>query len=113
MTGLSSVYVTTANRAGALAIGRDLVGRRLVACANLFDHVDSIFRWQGEICEEGETVLIAKTRSALVPAVIARVREIHEYDCPCIVAWPIEQGDPAYLDWVRAQTTADGIDTGH
>ena len=106
MTGLCSIYVTVADRARALAIARDLVGRRLVACANVFEHVDSVFRWHGEVCEEGEAALIAKTRSDLVADVIARIRDIHEYDCPCIVAWPIEQGNPAYLDWVRAETVA-------
>ncbi len=54
--------------------------------------------------EAGETILIAKTRKSLVEALTMRVRELHDYDCPCIVSLAIDGGNPAFLDWIEAET---------
>jgi periplasmic divalent cation tolerance protein len=103
------VYVTASSREEALNIGRTLVGERLAACANIFDGVSSIYWWQGRLIEEGEASLILKTTSDLIPALIVRVKQLHSYDCPCVVALPIAQGNPDYLDWIDKETVpADG-----
>lgn len=99
-----TIYITAPDREAALALARTLVGERLVACANLLDGVTSVFWWDGKLCEESEAVLVCKTRGDLVDKVIARVRELHSYACPCVVALPIEAGNPAYLDWIRTET---------
>lgn len=103
----SICYITVGPRAEALAIGRALVEERLAACANLLDGAVSIYRWQGKIEQDDEVVLIAKTRTELVDRLIARVRALHSYDCPCVVALPIEQGNAEYLAWIKAETRMD------
>jgi periplasmic divalent cation tolerance protein len=98
------IYITAANRDEALAIGRTLVSERLVACANVLDGMTSVYRWEGELNEDREAVLIAKTRQELADRVVARVRELHSYDCPCVVSWPITKGNPEYLAWIGQET---------
>ena len=100
------VYVTTASREEALNIGRALVGERLAACANVIGGVSSIYWWQGRLMEEGEASLILKTTSDLIPELILRAKQLHSYDCPCIVALPISHGNPDYLAWIDKETAA-------
>ena len=100
----SIVYVTTANREEALKIGRTLVNERRAACVNVLDRMTSVYRWQGEIEEAEEAVLIVKTRSELVDPLIARIRSLHSYSCPCIVSWPITAGNEKYLQWIVDET---------
>ena len=97
-------YVTAGSREEALAIGRTVVEERLAACANVLDGVSSIYWWQGTLEQASEAVLILKTRAELVERLTARIRELHRYDCPCVVALPIEAGNPAYLDWIARET---------
>jgi periplasmic divalent cation tolerance protein len=101
----SLIYVTAPNRDEALKLAKNLVESRLVACVNLLDGATSVYWWVGKIQEDSETVMIAKTRSDLVDAVIGRVREIHPYACPCVVAVPISSGNPAFLDWINTETS--------
>ena len=98
------LYVTAADEAEARRLGRLLVEERLCACANVLGGMTPIFRWQGEIREDSEAVLIAKTRAALVEKATARLREAHSYDCPCVVALPIAGGNPEFLGWIAAET---------
>jgi periplasmic divalent cation tolerance protein len=106
-TGFVTVYMTAASKDEAESIARALVKERLVACANVFDGVTSYFRWEGEVQAEGEVVIIAKTRSALLKKLESRVKALHSYDVPCIVAWPIEGGNADYLAWIEAETLGD------
>lgn len=101
------VYMTAGSREEAVRIGGVLVAERLAACANAFDGMTSIYRWQGEICEDAEAVLIAKTTEDRVAALTDRVAELHSYDCPCVVALPVEGGNTAFLDWIAAQTASE------
>ena len=98
------VYITTSDTAEAVSIGRDLVERRLAACANVHGPVTSIYRWQDEIQQDQETVLIAKTTLDLVERVTERVVEIHSYECPCVVSVPITGGYSPFLEWINAET---------
>ncbi|MGY0790465.1 divalent-cation tolerance protein CutA [Azospirillum argentinense] len=97
-------YITAGSRDEARRIGRALVEERLAACANIFDGMTSIYRWQDAIEETTETVLIAKTRAELFDRLAARVRELHSYDVPCVVELRVGRGNPAYLDWLRDET---------
>ena len=101
---INMVYITAPNRDEALALARSLVEARLVACANVLDGGTSVYWWEGKLCEEAEAVLVCKTRAEQVEAVIAKVRAIHSYSCPCVVALPITAGNPAYLDWVEGES---------
>ena len=98
------VYITAPDKAAARDIGRALVDARLAACANILDGMTSIYRWQGKIQEDNEAVLIAKTRADLVPALTEKVRALHRYECPCIVALPVVGGSQAFLDWIDVET---------
>lgn len=98
------IYVTAPDREAALSLARTLVGEHLAACANVLDGATSVYWWEGKVCEDSEAVLICKTRADLAESVIKRVRELHPYACPCVVVLPIESGNPAYLDWIRAET---------
>lgn len=102
----SLVYVTVESEAEARRLGRTLVERRLAAGANVIGGVASFYWWRGELCEGAEAVLVAKTRSALVEALVARVRDEHSYECPCVVACPITAGNPDYLAWIDGETRA-------
>ncbi len=104
MTEALFVYITAADRDEALAVGRALVEARLAACANVLDGMRSIYWWQGALEEADEAVVVVKTRKAHMDALIAKVRAVHSYDCPCIVALPIVAGNPDYLDWIAAET---------
>ena len=98
------VYITAKNANEAVAIGRDLVERKLAACANVHSPVVSIYRWRGGIQQDDEVVLIAKTRRDLVDNLSARVTEIHSYECPCVVAIPIAGGYAPFLEWISAES---------
>jgi periplasmic divalent cation tolerance protein len=99
-----SIYVVAADMAEADRIAEALVGERLAACVNILGAVRSVYRWQGAIERADEIAMIAKTTEALFERLAARVRTLHSYDTPAIVAWPIVAGDAAYLDWIAAET---------
>jgi len=100
------IYVTAPSRPEAEKIATTVVTENLAACANILDGVTSIFEWEGKLCRENETVLILKTAEERVGALTERIKELHSYDCPCIVALPIEGGNPDFLNWVTEATQA-------
>jgi periplasmic divalent cation tolerance protein len=95
------IYMTAGNLEEAQEIGRDLVSSHLAACVNLFPHMNSIYIWDGKLQEESEVVMIAKTTEARVADLIARVKSLHSYSCPCIVSLKVEGGYPPFLEWVK------------
>lgn len=97
------MYVTTSGEEEAVRIARTLVEERLVACANVLAPVRSFYRWEGRIQDDREVVFLAKTTRARVPDVIRRVRELHSYSVPAILALPILEGNADYLAWVEAE----------
>ena len=101
----SLVYVTTANSDEAARIGKVLVTERLAASVNILGEVRSIYRWENEIHDKKETLLIAKTSTLRVNELIERIRSLHSYQCPCIVAWRLDGGNDPYLDWIGQETT--------
>jgi periplasmic divalent cation tolerance protein len=112
------VYATTGDAAEARRIGRAVVGARLAACANVIPGMRSVYWWQGKLEEGREAVLILKTTEARLEALVARVKELHSYDCPCIEALPVVGGYAPYLDWVTQETQgspaadSDGLSDG-
>jgi periplasmic divalent cation tolerance protein len=98
------VYITAGSREEARRIGQALVAERLAACANILEGMHSIYWWEGNLEEADEAGVIAKTRHDKLEALTARVRALHSYDCPCVVALPISAGNPAYLQWIAAET---------
>ena len=99
------IYITAANREEAVKIGRTLVKSRLCACASILaGNTTSIYWWEGAVAEEDEVSMLLKTREDLVGQVVEKVREIHSYDCPCVVSLPISGGNPAFLDWIDGET---------
>ena len=98
------IYITAPNQDEALKLAHSLVGERLAACANLLGPITSIYWWDDKLNQDAEVALVLKTRAELVEALTARVRELHAYDCPCVVALPIDGGNPAFLSWITAET---------
>src|SRR5688500_17861170 len=92
--------MTVPDRATAETLGDALVRERLAACANILPGVTAVFWWQGELQRAEETLVVLKTPSARVDALVARARELHPYDVPELLALPVEAGLPAYLEWV-------------
>ena len=101
---MSMIYVTTGSKKEALDIGRALIEARLAACANVIGGVTSIFRWQGKIEEEAEAVLILKTRRGLVDEATAKIKDLHSYDCPCVLSYAINGGNSDFLEWIVKET---------
>ena len=83
-----------------------LVEEQLAACVNLLPRVQSVYRWQGAIESASEVPLLIKTTAGRYTELEAAIRELHPYDVPEIIALPIAQGLPAYLDWLAAETRA-------
>ena len=106
MSDKISVYIVAADTDEANRIADALVGERLAACVNILGSVRSVYRWQGQVERADEVALIAKTTTTLFDSLAARVRALHSYDTPAIVAWPIVAGDAAYLDWIAVETGA-------
>ncbi len=98
------IYVTAGSREEALGIGRALVEARIAACVNVLGPVTSIYWWENGVREDSEVGLIVKTRQDLVDSVVAKVKELHSYDCPCVVSLPITAGNPDFLDWIVNET---------
>ena len=81
-----------------------LVEERLAACGHRLAAIRSVYRWEGAVHDDAEARVALHTRRSLVPALVARTRELHPYDVPCVLALPVTGGDPDYLAWVLAET---------
>ena len=104
MTGIVTVYAVFGSAEEARRIGRMVVEERLAACANILAPCHSVYRWQGAIEEADEVPALFKTGAEAAPRLVARIAELHSYDVPAAVVWPIAEAVPAYADWVRAET---------
>ena len=94
------VYITIGSREKAAELARNLVESCLVACVNVLGDVTSYYRWDGKLCEDGEVALIAKTSFGRLEDLVRRVKEVHDYEVPAIVAIPAIGGNPDFLAWV-------------
>jgi periplasmic divalent cation tolerance protein len=102
-----TVYATFGTAEEAERIARLVVEERLAACANILGACRSIYRWQGAIEEGEEVAALFKTGADTAGRLIARIGELHSYDVPAAMVWPIVDVLPAYRDWVREETSPD------
>lgn len=96
-----SVYAVFADAEEAERIGRTVIEERLAACINIFPPIRSIYRWKGALETSEEVAAIFKTHDSGVDALMARLAELHSYEVPCIVAWPIDKIIGSYSNWVE------------
>lgn len=99
------VVSTAPDAAAATEIARVLLEERLIACVTLLPGATSIYRWDGEMQQESEVVMLLKTRRASLGTLFARATELHPYDVPELIAAPIERGLEAYCRWIVDETT--------
>lgn len=99
------VYVTVPSENQAMKIAHAVVKQRLAACANVISGMKSVYWWEGKLESGDEVVLLLKTQASLVEKLTHTVKELHEYECPCVVALPISQGNHAFLQWIVDETT--------
>jgi periplasmic divalent cation tolerance protein len=97
------VYMTAGSMAEAGRIGRLLVESKLAACVNIIDGMNSIYVWDGQVQNDREVVMIAKTTAGKTAELVEKVKDVHSYDCPCIVCLPVKDGNRAFLDWIAEQ----------
>lgn len=98
------VLITVPDEATARKIGKPLVEEELAACVNIVPGLRSIYRWEGKTCDDPELLLVVKTRRACFEALERRVRELHPYTVPEVIALPVVEGSAPYLDWLAAST---------
>lgn len=98
------VLITAGSRKTAHAIARALVVERLAACVNVLPRIRSTYRWKGRVVNDAEWMLLAKSRRSRFTALAARVRELHPYEVPEIVALEIAAGSAPYLHWLLGET---------
>jgi periplasmic divalent cation tolerance protein len=101
------VYSTCPDEESAARIAEDLVTERLAACVNLLPALTSFFLWRDKLEKQSETLLLIKTTSARLGALTERLRELHPYEVPEIIATPVTGGLPEYVQWVRACASLD------
>jgi periplasmic divalent cation tolerance protein len=104
MDGIYILFSTINDLKEAEKISGALLEERLAACVNIVPGLLSIYRWKGNIERDQEYLMILKTSEAKLPQLIRRLTELHPYEVPEAVSFPIEQGHEPYLDWVRKQT---------
>jgi periplasmic divalent cation tolerance protein len=100
MSSFVIVFVTTADKSEAEKISQSLLKEKLIACANIINPVTSFFCWTGKIDKAEECLVIMKSRMDLFAELSERVKALHSYDVPEILALPIVEGSKAYLDWM-------------
>jgi len=96
------ILVTAKNKKEAAAIAKGLLEAKLVACANIIDGVQSLFWWQGKIDSSKEVLLVLKTKKILLNKVSVKVKSLHSYQIPEIIALPIVGGSEDYLGWISS-----------
>jgi periplasmic divalent cation tolerance protein len=102
------VYVTAGSPAEGERLARALVEEGLAACVNRIGEIHSTYRWQGEVEQTQEELLVIKTIKELFPALEKKVRQLHSYSVPEIIALSITQGSEEYLSWLRDQVRSKG-----
>ena len=104
MTSAIIVLVTVSSEREAETIATALLHERLAACVNVTRPVRSLYRWEGRIADDQEWQLVIKTRAHLFEALATRVRALHSYDVPEIIAVPVLAGNGEYIDWIQRET---------
>jgi periplasmic divalent cation tolerance protein len=108
MTEALIAFTSFASEADAARVARVLVEERLVACANILPGARSLYRWKGAVQDEGETLVLLKTRKQDWTALMSRLHELHPYETPELIAVRIAAGAPKYMAWLEAQLEPEG-----
>jgi periplasmic divalent cation tolerance protein len=103
-TGVCVVLVTAPSEEKAVELANALVEEKLAACANIVQRVRSIYRWEGEVKDETEALMLVKTTVDRFDALHQRVLALHPYQVPEVIRLDVTQGHLPYLDWVRDST---------
>ncbi len=98
------VYITAPTEEEAAKIAKILVEDRLAGCVNIVKDIRSIYSWQGKLEDEKEVLMIVKTRLELFRALTSKVKELHSYTVPEIIAMPIVDGSEEYINWLQKAT---------
>ncbi len=98
------VMITAGTEDEGAKIAKVLLEAHLIACANLVGGIRSLYRWEGKVCDDPEILLLCKTVRKHLSALSEKVKSIHSYDVPEIIAFPIEGGWRPYLDWLEQET---------
>jgi periplasmic divalent cation tolerance protein len=98
------IFVTASHKKEADKIAFALIKGKLAACVNIIENVRSLFWWQGKVDSAKEALLIIKTRRALVPKLIKKVKSLHSYEVPEVIVLPIISGNKEYLKWLNDST---------
>ncbi|MBI4445551.1 MAG: divalent-cation tolerance protein CutA [Acidobacteria bacterium] len=106
MSSVFIVFSTVDSRENALKIARQFVAEQLVACVSIIPDVLSVYKWKGVMEEASEVLLMIKTSQDKLGALMNRLPEVHPYEIPEILALPVAQGHPPYLQWLFEQTDA-------
>lgn len=96
------VVTTVGTEEQAYQIARELVARRQAACVNVLPGMRSVYRWKGKICKDGELLLVIKTLEGELEGVRQSIQELHSYELPEILAFPVSYAEPNFLDWIRS-----------
>jgi len=94
------VFITAPNEEEGARLAKTLVAESLAACVNIIPSIRSIYMWKGEVCDEREVLLVAKSSAEKFPALASRVASLHSYETPEVISTPIIEGSQAYLDWM-------------
>ena len=100
-----AILCTAPDATSAERIAEVLVAERLAACVNLVPGLTSIYRWEGKVQREAEVLLLIKAPRARFEAIAARVKALHPYTVPELIALPIDASTPDYLTWLTENTT--------
>ena len=101
---IAAIWINCPSKQIADGLAEVLIGERLIAAANCYPEIESLYVWDGELRKTVETPLLVKTRRDLFAAVATRVRQLHPYGTPSILCTDIADADPAYITWVYGQT---------
>jgi len=105
MTDAIIVYCTTSSMDEAKHIAEALVNEKLSACVSIIPNVTSVYRWEGKLCTDYEITLMIKSRQPKLDQIINKIKELHSYQVPEIIAAPILGGSTEYLEWLLTETS--------
>jgi len=102
---ISVIVTSVGTEQQAVEISEELIAKRLATCINIVPCLRSIYRWKGKVCEDTEYLLMIKTRRSLFAAVSEAIREIHSYELPEVLEFPVGNAEPHFHQWVVEMAT--------
>lgn len=104
---ISMVYLTIGGEGEAQKMAQTLIQESRAACVNILGKIQSHYKWKGKLQTEEEVAVLIKCPTKLVDQLVTRIKELHSYDCPCVVSWTLNGGSPEFLNWIGQQITND------